>query len=1372
MTNFEEKLGKISSSERRVLQILSLFWEQITAQELYKVLRLFEIKTPADKAISLQYISLLRNSLIHKGVVENTKKYWGNGFQIVGDDLKEFFTREAVRENWFGEAVEKIQKSFSLSEFSGWYANGERYESRLLRDYRLSIYQQDKLKTAELFQKIIDRDLGSEAGDVLFHVFSNPLQKELLAKFEPRFQTQILLTFFLNAIEEGEPIAELWDYVRETKLDEEFFKGFAIVELIFKGELLEAKKLLGTPHNLDTIFSAMLIAILEKDYEKAALFGEEAIKFWRKWHRKKKGFPADWRMFFYALTLFKTNEARFYAFAEDFSVYSLKNYSEISVHRAINCFAYFLKNKDDLASVAASQISTDLFLERFIRIVLTALVPTLNLPNYLKDFSKKAGDLGFRWFELEAANLLSIRGKSNLEAKKISENLQAELKIEPVGNIVPKLEDWERALNTLMAVAEKVQGKTKENKAVIDETRVAWLLNFERREVQPVEQKFGKKGWTDGRNIALKRLYERDVKNLTDQDSLVIKTAMKRYSDYSYYGSYEYDFDWEKSLSALVGHPFLFLLKNPSVNVQLNSGEPSLIIREANDNLELSFDTKFSDEGVIVQKETETRYKIIEISKNHVEIAGSLKDNRLKIPAKGREKLLKAIQPLSTKISIQSDLEEHFENLPHISAENRIHALITPNGEGFHLEFFVKPFGTVPPYFKPGKGGESVIADVEGVRTRTKRDLNKERKLLDEIEEICPFLAEFESQNYEWELNNAEECLTAMLELETPREAGKLVVEWTKGQKLKLLGNVNFDNFSLAVKGKNNWFEVEGKVKINENLILSMQELSGLLNENTKNFIELSDGQFIAITEKLRKHLQSLSAVLDDKNRLHNLRSGILEDFAGELENFKADKAWKEHLKKLKDAQKFIPELPATFEADLRPYQIEGFEWLSRLANWGVGACLADDMGLGKTLQALAILVERAERGAALVVAPVSVCRNWMKEARRFSPTLNFHLFGDGDRKLQVESLGKYDVLVTSYNLLQIEEELFTAQNFATIVLDEAQAIKNRTTKRSRTVMNLQGDFRLITTGTPIENHLGELWNLFNFINPGLLGNHDFFNEKFALPIERSKDETARKTLQRLIKPFVLRRRKNQVLDDLPEKTEIVLTVEMSAEERAFYEAVRREALEKIESQDGDAKDKRFRILAELTKLRLACCHPKLVNADIPLNSSKLELFGETLDELLENKHKALVFSQFVKHLAIIEEYLKKRGVAYYYLDGNTPSHIRQERIDAFQRGSGDVFLISLKAGGTGLNLTAADYVIHLDPWWNPAVEDQASDRAHRIGQQRPVTVYRLVTEDTVEEKILKLHDTKRDLADSLLEGTDSSGKLSADDLLALISEV
>ncbi|MGI9055828.1 MAG: DEAD/DEAH box helicase [Pyrinomonadaceae bacterium] len=1367
MNEFEKKLEKISPNERRILQCLSIFWEQITGQEFHQLLKYLGLKTPDGKVCTMQYVSLLRNSLIHKGVLLNTKEYWGSGFQIASNELKEFFTREARRESWFDETVKIIQTNFSLSEVSRYYSAGERYKSRLLRDYRLSIYLQNAAESSKLFNEIFEFDLTVKSSQIILDIFSNPFQREFLDTFDQKFQAQIFPALFDKYFENLESTDELWEFADAHKLlDFAIVKGCKIEELMLKGEIVEAKKIIGEPDNLGQIISAGTIAFLEKDYAKSVKLYEEGIKLWRSIFRKRKGFPANWQMFFYGLALFKTDETKFHTFAEDYSAFSLKNYSEYSTHRAISTVSYFLKNNDRLAETAYSQMGSNDFTDKFLRIFIAAIIPNLKTPDFATTFEKTVQTLGYRWVEMEIANLFSLKTSSEKPEK-----LQKELGFEAVGNIIPKLEDWERALNTLLLVAENVQGKS-EKQATINETRVAWLLDFDRKEIQPVEQKFSKKGWTDGRNIALKRLFERDVKNLTEQDGSVVKTAMKKYSDYSYYGSYQYDFDWEKSLAALVGHPFLFLMKNPGVNVQLDAGEPALIIRENKDDLVLSFDTSFSEEGVVLQKETETRYKVITVSKHHVSIANSFKNHNLKVPNAGREKLLKAIQPLSTKLAIQSDLEEHFENLPSVEPENRIHALITPVGEGFHLEFFVKPFRTVPPYFKPGKGAESVIADVEGIRTRTKRDLKTERKLLNEIEEMCPFLAEFETPNYEWNLDDTEQCLTAMLELETPRKADKLVVEWTKGQKLKLLGNISFDNFALVVKGKNNWFEIEGKAQVSEDLVLSMKDLNRILSNNTGNFVELSDGQFIAITEKLRKHLQSLNAVMDDKNRLHNLRAGILEEFSDELENFKADKAWKEHLAKLKALQKFVPELPATFEADFRPYQLDGYFWLSRLANWDVGACLADDMGLGKTLMALAILVERAEKGAALVVAPVSVCRNWVKEARRFAPTLNFQIFGDGDRKSQVENLGKYDVLVTSYNLLQLEEELFTAQNFATIVLDEAQAVKNRNTKRSKTVMALQGDFRLITTGTPIENHLGELWNLFNFVNPGLVGSHDFFQQKFAVPIERDNDEETRKTLQRLIKPFILRRRKNQVLDDLPAKTEIMLTVEMSDEERAFYEAIRREALEKIEATDGEAKDKRFRILAELTRLRLACCHPKLVNENIPINSSKLELFGETLDELLEDKHKVLVFSQFVKHLAIVQEYLQKKGISYHYLDGSTPPHVRQERIDDFQRGNGEVFLISLKAGGTGLNLTAADYVIHLDPWWNPAVEDQATDRVHRIGQQRPVTVYRLVTENTVEEKILKLHETKRDLADSLLDGTDSSGKMSADDLLALIADV
>ena len=337
-------------------------------------------------------------------------------------------------------------------------------------------------------------------------------------------------------------------------------------------------------------------------------------------------------------------------------------------------------------------------------------------------------------------------------------------------------------------------------------------------------------------------------------------------------------------------------------------------------------------------------------------------------------------------------------------------------------------------------------------------------------------------------------------------------------------------------------------------------------------------------------------------------------------------------------------------------------------------------------------------------------------------------------------------------------------------MLDEAQAIKNMTTKRSQAAMKLQGKFKLITTGTPIENHLGELWNLFRFINPGLLGSWEQFNQRFSIPIERNQHKPTRKQLKKLIQPFILRRTKTQVLEELPSRTEITLNVNLSSEEMAFYEALRQKAIAKLSDGDATAGAKHLQVLAEIMKLRRACCHTRLVMSDSNLPSAKLELLGEVLAELLENKHKALVFSQFVDHLHIIRNYLDKKQISYQYLDGSTPAKQRKIRVDNFQRGEGDVFLISLKAGGTGLNLTAADYVIHMDPWWNPAVEDQASDRAHRIGQQRPVTIYRLVTKGTIEEKIVELHHHKRDLADSLLEGTEISGKMSTDELLRLMS--
>jgi SNF2 family DNA or RNA helicase len=438
-----------------------------------------------------------------------------------------------------------------------------------------------------------------------------------------------------------------------------------------------------------------------------------------------------------------------------------------------------------------------------------------------------------------------------------------------------------------------------------------------------------------------------------------------------------------------------------------------------------------------------------------------------------------------------------------------------------------------------------------------------------------------------------------------------------------------------------------------------------------------------------------------------------------------------------------------------------------RLSEWGAGACLADEMGLGKTVQAIAVLLHRAHIGAALVVSPVSVMPNWVSEVNRFAPSLHIKTLYNVDRAATLNSLEPGDLLITSYGLLLSEEQAITSKHWATVILDEAHAIKNFNTKTSKAAMSLQADFRVILTGTPIQNHLGEMWNLFQFINPGLLGSLAHFTEVFIRP----DDEKSRKRLKKLITPFILRRTKTAVLEELPPKTEIIRKITLSDEEVAFYEMLRRQALESLESDDSSQGAKHLKVLAEITRLRQACCNPALVYPEITIESTKLSTFLEIAAELKENRHRALVFSQFVTHLSIVRKALDKAGYTYCYLDGSTPVTKRTSEVRNFQNVQSDFFLISLKAGGLGLNLTAADYVIHLDPWWNPAIEDQASDRAHRIGQNRPVTVYRLVAEQTIEEKIIQLHNTKRDLADSLLEGSDQSAKMSINELMALIKE-
>lgn len=477
------------------------------------------------------------------------------------------------------------------------------------------------------------------------------------------------------------------------------------------------------------------------------------------------------------------------------------------------------------------------------------------------------------------------------------------------------------------------------------------------------------------------------------------------------------------------------------------------------------------------------------------------------------------------------------------------------------------------------------------------------------------------------------------------------------------------------------------------------------------------------------------------------------------------------NLDALKGARR-VGEPPAGLQAVLREYQREGLAWLGFLADAGLGGVLADDMGLGKTVQVLAHLLDEKARGRldapALVVAPTSLIGNWQDEARRFAPSLSVLTLHGADRARAYEAIAGHDLVITTYPLLPRDRERLAATAFALLILDEAQSVKNARSQAAQVVREIPARRRLAMTGTPLENHLGELWALFDAVEPGLLGSERQFARFYRVPIEKHADAERGQRLSRRIAPLLLRRRKEDVLTELPEKTEIVQRLELEGAQRELYETLRLAQHERVREamRERGLAQSGIVVIDALLKLRQVCCDPRLVKLDSARqapDSAKLEALLERLDTLIGEGRRILVFSQFAQMLTLIAEALDQRGVDHLMLTGQTPGGARADLVRRFQDGEAPVFLISLKAGGTGLNLTAADAVIHYDPWWNPAVEAQATDRAHRIGQDKPVFVYKLICAGTVEEKIQALQARKAGLADAVLEGT-GTGALHLDE--------
>jgi hypothetical protein len=922
---------------------------------------------------------------------------------------------------------------------------------------------------------------------------------------------------------------------------------------------------------------------------------------------------------------------------------------------------------------------------------------------------------------------------------------------------------WELVLEELTPKQEQEEKKTEEKSV-----RVSYLINHGQVEVR--EQTRLKSGvWGAGKRMSLDA-FRRGTDFMDDVDRHIASTIT---------GYYTYDIDIKKVLPHLVGSDRVYTGRfAPFTPVTIVEEKPYLIIERTKQsfNVKSNVDKTVLDSSVVYHKDSNTHYTVITMTDRQ-----RLYYRKLlaigSFPLEAEEQLREFLPKVSDVVEVHSDLVEGGTTLQQRKGTGQLCIQVMPNGMDktlFNVCCFARPLSEGTTLLEPGKGLNPCVAEEDGIRYQVTRDLKTERA---NFKLLTTFIADNDLQpNDDTPFENRipivllPEQLLQLMEF-IGGNSEQYYMEWPEGGQLSLKTS-NPTSWNISLRSKSGWFEIEGEIPIDDDTVLTTAQLLQLVAESPNgNFIRLGENEFLRISDRLRKQLQRLeSLAVNDHGHMQisELHASLLGTaLSGDVE-VRHDKKIDKLQKKIKKSMDLQPTVPKQLKAELRDYQTDGFQWMVRMTDWGAGVCLADDMGLGKTVQTIAFMLYTAKEGPALVAAPASVVLNWRREMERFAPTLNvIVLNAAADRHAAIEAASDGDVVITTYGLFVTEADDLLAKQWNTLCLDEAHVIKNRETKTSASVMKLQAKHRIILTGTPVQNHLGELWNLYQFINPGLLGSYEQFQKKYIHPIELQQDKERSKQLKRIVQPFILRRTKQEVIEELPDKTEITMPVELSDDELAVYEVIRRRAKKLLEDEQGGAVS--VNTLAEITRLRQAACAAQLAEKSWTGEVSKISTLLSLLEEIVGGGNSVLVFSQFTSFLALVRKALDKSKFDYVYLDGSVPIKQREELVQSFQRGEHPIFLISLKAGGLGLNLTGANYVIHLDPWWNPAIEQQATDRAYRIGQRQNVTVYHLISQHTIEEKILRLHETKRNLADAMLEGTSESHKLTGKDLLEMI---
>jgi len=901
-------------------------------------------------------------------------------------------------------------------------------------------------------------------------------------------------------------------------------------------------------------------------------------------------------------------------------------------------------------------------------------------------------------------------------------------------------------------------------------TRVVWQLAEHRDgriSVLPLEQtERPKGGFTPGRKLSRGEFLSRTPEPGRADLAALVRLLAKQWSRWRRRSSAIRN---PRAILAIAGSPHVAWKKGKR-KVEVVALEACLVvaIEEAGYSVQLRIEAADElgldgfeplGEGVFVLREGRKRLSVFAIDEGLAPIFPELAEAPVQVPSEAAEALFEHLSGLEGRVKIELPQELQGPPLPN----PRPHLFLSRDGRRFQAELRLKSDEE-----SPRRPGEPRSLWVGGQRRQSLGGDELERctALMRRIALVGPG-AEAPS-DWSWPLDLP--ATARLLGKLAGLEATELVVDWPAEQSLRLTRPAELADLSLELEEDHRGLVIQGFFELDGDRI-SLDDTLGALGDG-ELLVALDSERILQLSRELRALLEKLA--LRKKGKAPPiLPAALVPQFAPMFEAAKlcsGAEVWAGWEARLASARAADGEPSAGLKAELRSYQKEGVQWLRRLAAWGVGAVLADDMGLGKTVQSIALLLDRAALGPTLVVAPTSVGPGWLRELGRFAPSLRARDYRD-ERAGGLASLAPGEVLVLSYELMRLDIDALAEIDFATVVFDEAQRLKNAHTQTAVAARRLRSAWSLALSGTPIENHLGELWSIVSMVAPGVLGTRSEFRENYLEPIERRGDPLARAELAQLIRPYVLRRHKEDVLEDLPPRTDLRIDVELDPEERRLYEAHARLLLQELEDGERPEEQRRLRVLAALTRLRQIACHPGLVDASWS-SSSKLEALAELVEELRDGGHRMLLFSQFTRFLDRIQDELEAREIELLRLDGSTPARHRGKLVDQFQGSPpGSVFLISLKAGGQGLNLTAADVVIHADPWWNPAVEDQASDRAHRIGQTRPVTVIRVVATRTIEEVVLELHERKREITDALLAGADQAGRLDTEALIGLIRE-